>query len=106
MSPVRYPLGFYIREDDILHSHRLENLKPNNKIWPLSHAGLETKNDSAGEAQQQFPEHACVSVHQIYNRYGQHIKAGSIFPGSALRETTIMAATDLRGPGVSTKCMK
>jgi hypothetical protein len=27
MSPVRYELGFYISEDDILHSHRRENLK-------------------------------------------------------------------------------
>jgi hypothetical protein len=27
MSPVRYDLGFYIPEDDILHSHRRENLK-------------------------------------------------------------------------------
>jgi hypothetical protein len=27
VSPVRYGLGFYIPEDDILHSHRRENLK-------------------------------------------------------------------------------
>jgi hypothetical protein len=27
MSPVRYELGFYIPEDDILHSHRSEKLK-------------------------------------------------------------------------------
>jgi hypothetical protein len=27
VSPVRYELGFYIPEDDILHSHCLENLK-------------------------------------------------------------------------------
>jgi hypothetical protein len=27
MSPVRYELGFYISEDDILHSHCRENLK-------------------------------------------------------------------------------
>jgi hypothetical protein len=27
MSPVNYELGFYISEDDILHSHRPENLK-------------------------------------------------------------------------------
>jgi hypothetical protein len=27
VSPVRYVLGFYIPEDDILHSHRRENLK-------------------------------------------------------------------------------
>jgi hypothetical protein len=28
VSPVKYELGFYIPEDDILHSHRRENLKP------------------------------------------------------------------------------
>jgi hypothetical protein len=27
VSPVRYVVGFYIREDGILHSHRRENLK-------------------------------------------------------------------------------
>jgi hypothetical protein len=27
VSPVRYELEFYIPEDDILHSHRRENLK-------------------------------------------------------------------------------
>jgi hypothetical protein len=27
MSPVRYEVGFYIPEGDILHSHRRENLK-------------------------------------------------------------------------------
>jgi hypothetical protein len=27
MSPVKYKLGFYIPEDDILHSHRCEYLK-------------------------------------------------------------------------------
>jgi hypothetical protein len=27
VSPVKYKLGFYIPEDDILHSHRRETLK-------------------------------------------------------------------------------
>jgi hypothetical protein len=27
VSPVKYELGFYISEDDILRSHRRENLK-------------------------------------------------------------------------------
>jgi hypothetical protein len=27
MSPVRYEMGFYIPEDDILHSHYRENQK-------------------------------------------------------------------------------
>jgi hypothetical protein len=30
--PVKYELGFYIPEDDILHSHRRENLKSSEKI--------------------------------------------------------------------------
>jgi hypothetical protein len=28
MSPVKYELGFYIPEDDILHGRLRENLKP------------------------------------------------------------------------------
>jgi hypothetical protein len=27
VSPVKYELGFYIPKDDILHSHRRENLR-------------------------------------------------------------------------------
>jgi hypothetical protein len=27
VSPMKYKLGFYIPEDDILHSHRREKLK-------------------------------------------------------------------------------
>jgi hypothetical protein len=27
VSPVKYEMGFYILEDNILHSHRRENLK-------------------------------------------------------------------------------
>jgi hypothetical protein len=27
VSPVKYEVGFYTPEDDILHSHRRENLK-------------------------------------------------------------------------------
>jgi hypothetical protein len=44
VSPVKYGLGFYIPEGDILHSHRRENIKPYKKdavfwdvnaVWPL-----------------------------------------------------------------------
>jgi hypothetical protein len=31
VSSVKYELGFYIPEDDILHSHRRENLKSYNR---------------------------------------------------------------------------
>jgi hypothetical protein len=38
VSPVRYELGFYIPEDDILHSHRRENFKSYMSLpgWTLS----------------------------------------------------------------------
>jgi hypothetical protein len=36
MSPVKYELGFYIPEDDILHSHRRENLKSYNLDFALT----------------------------------------------------------------------
>jgi hypothetical protein len=32
VSPVKYELGFYIPEDDVLHSHRRGNLKSYTKI--------------------------------------------------------------------------
>jgi hypothetical protein len=34
VSPVKYELGFYIPEDDILHSHRRENLKSYKSVCP------------------------------------------------------------------------
>jgi hypothetical protein len=36
VSPVKYELGFYIPEDDILHSHRRENLKSYIRFATLS----------------------------------------------------------------------
>jgi hypothetical protein len=30
VSPVKYKLGFHIQEDDVLHTHRRENLKSYN----------------------------------------------------------------------------
>jgi hypothetical protein len=32
VSPVKYELGFYIPEEDILHSHRRENFKSDIRI--------------------------------------------------------------------------
>jgi hypothetical protein len=32
MSSVKYELGFYIPDDDILHNHRRENLKSYNNV--------------------------------------------------------------------------
>jgi hypothetical protein len=47
---VKYELGFYIPEDDILHSHRRENLK---SYMVMSSTGLGHEAESADEAQQQ-----------------------------------------------------
>jgi hypothetical protein len=33
VSPVRYELGFYIPEDDILHSHRRETVRSYGLIY-------------------------------------------------------------------------
>jgi hypothetical protein len=37
VSPLKYELGFYIPEDDILHSHRRENLRSDIELtgWAL-----------------------------------------------------------------------
>jgi hypothetical protein len=37
VSPVKYELGLYIPEDDILHSHRRENLKSYNAVIALQY---------------------------------------------------------------------
>jgi hypothetical protein len=42
VSPVKYELGFYIPEDDILHSHRRENLKFSTDLFLSSDEGSET----------------------------------------------------------------
>jgi hypothetical protein len=36
MSPVKYELGFYISEDDILHSDHRENLKSYTIVFMVS----------------------------------------------------------------------
>jgi hypothetical protein len=43
MSPVKYELGFYIPKDDILHSHRRENLKSYKDLF-LSQNGSYSEN--------------------------------------------------------------
>jgi hypothetical protein len=40
VSPVKYELGFYIPEDDILHSHRRENLRSYRVIPELPFSSL------------------------------------------------------------------
>jgi hypothetical protein len=43
MFPVKYELGFYILEDDILHSHRRENLKSYTESFLCLEAKIESK---------------------------------------------------------------
>jgi hypothetical protein len=50
MSPVKYELGFYISEDDILHIHRGENLKSYMKFmvfWDVTPCRLEVAAPSS-----------------------------------------------------------
>jgi hypothetical protein len=44
VSPVKYNLGLYISEDDILHSHRRENLKyyMNRRTFKISSCNCES----------------------------------------------------------------
>jgi hypothetical protein len=46
VSPVRYELGFYIPEDEILHSHGSENLKSYTanytEYFPLRASAIQT----------------------------------------------------------------
>jgi hypothetical protein len=42
VSPVKYELSFYIPEDDILHSHRCENLKSYMKLYRVSYLKTES----------------------------------------------------------------
>jgi hypothetical protein len=46
MSPVKYELGFFIQEDDILHSHRRENLKSYIIVTCLFASGLVLDRDT------------------------------------------------------------
>jgi hypothetical protein len=41
VSPVKYEAGFCIQEDDILHSHRREDLKSD--MWAMFHDHLLTQ---------------------------------------------------------------
>jgi hypothetical protein len=43
VSPVKYVLGFYIPEDDILHSDRRENLK-SHVVYPTDAGELSSES--------------------------------------------------------------
>jgi hypothetical protein len=49
VSPVKYELGFYILEDDILHSHRRENVKTHKLIAHSADTG-QVKTEDSSEA--------------------------------------------------------
>jgi hypothetical protein len=42
VSSVKYELGFYISGDDVLHSHRRENLRSYTDLFPSSAERRET----------------------------------------------------------------
>jgi hypothetical protein len=62
VSPVKYELGFYIPEGDILHGHRRENLKSYRRYRNLS---LLPKSD--------------VNYHQLNNKITVLAVIGSMF---------------------------
>jgi hypothetical protein len=49
VSPVKYELGFYIPEDDILHSHCRENVKLYMLLF-VCYGGNSVKNLTGGNA--------------------------------------------------------
>jgi hypothetical protein len=48
VSPVKYELGFYIPEDDILHSHCRESLKSYNVIACSTHVSKVKSTELCG----------------------------------------------------------
>jgi hypothetical protein len=54
VSPVKYELGFYIPEDDILHSDRRENLKSYRMI--LLKVFLSVPNIRAVSSERSWPQ--------------------------------------------------
>jgi hypothetical protein len=71
VHPVRYELEFYIPEDDILHSHRRENLKSyRHKIVRQAHEpfAVQTKLDAV----RAVPDISMLSVGIVRSRTKGH----------------------------------
>jgi hypothetical protein len=62
VSPVRYELGFYIPEDDILHSHRSENLKSYKKCISQSLGSINQRVTEANDFSAFCPCAVCSDV--------------------------------------------
>jgi hypothetical protein len=56
VSPVKYELGFYIPEDDILHSHRRETLKSYKKSLLLARREYTRREHALQDIMQHFHE--------------------------------------------------
>jgi hypothetical protein len=66
VSPVKYKLGFYIPEDDILHSHSRENLKSYIEKKVACDGEVRRRNEGFAELNfytiQQFPKNHGIAV--------------------------------------------
>jgi hypothetical protein len=70
VSPVKYELGFYIAEDDILHSHCREHLKSYVllRIWQC---GLQVGNELSATGQTVLPAHLYLSAEPVRDGKGR-----------------------------------
>jgi hypothetical protein len=67
VSPVWYELGFYIAEDDILHSHRREHLESYIKLTGWTLYRRSNVSPVRYELGFYFPEDAILHVHRREN---------------------------------------
>jgi hypothetical protein len=63
VSPVKYELGFYIPEDDILHSHRRENLKSYAHTLPFSQCACKQLQHACAKLRK-FPDSQSTTEQQ------------------------------------------
>jgi hypothetical protein len=68
VSPVKYKLGFYIPEDDILHSDRREILKSYKFTFPLHISPLYASTNATGSYNKIFQLLQTFSVEQSYEQ--------------------------------------
>jgi hypothetical protein len=100
VSPVKYELGFYIPEDDILHSYRREHLKsyivlPFRAQWLVYVPPALTSNSSSVNRTVFITETQCVFLSLSSGRRADGPAKPSVQP--VIRKRLLTAS--LRGPG-------
>jgi hypothetical protein len=69
VSPVKYELGFYIPEDDILHSHRRENIRFALVVGQCNTLTDITRNHQGTQTLRYRASHALVDVRCVQELY-------------------------------------